>query len=1287
MKYKILFALVFGIFLMGMVSAVDTGLVAHYKLNDNTTTTTVIDSVGNYNGALTNALNTSGSSITGKINGALNFDGINDYVNLMNAGSLSNFAKNYSNYSFSVWVKTSDLPSSGNFDIINKYYNHTNGYRAFSLLILNGLNQVYYCEYGKDTGGTYRIKCLISPTVLANNTWYHMAVVGNSTNTTFYLNGAYNAQGESIDKLHAGTINITIGHSPNTTDAFKGSIDDVRLYNRTLNQSEISYIYNSGTGTESEISFISYDNKTEILIANNTYNTSENANITFTSNENPTSWFSWLVSGVERLAGIGQNVFNWVFNLPSSSPSAIVTENVGFVNCYQESTNTTNQTGIDGNCGLNYSGAYNISNYYFSINYTKPITSNSATWKVKHSNQTEYNVSVPDSCFLNDNSIIQLRFYSDRQTIPSFATSYGQCYNGSWINITQVYQGIHSSASSNCAYKQNLLDGNWSTKSSGINWCTLNAVDSASDVFEEAIWWNSNTSVTESSVSFNITTNSQNPNLQILYPVNGTTYTQDTAITDLNYTFSDATASVCKYFIDGASNVTITCGTNVTNMSINTTGSHTITLYANDSVGNMNSSTSTFNLNSNPRIVLNYPTTLVNYGRNGGTLQLNYTATDSNLDKCWYNYNPSLSQSAEIDYLFNKNYLDGSHLGVGSYNFIVPNYINSSINITAPYLGSECSGTQTYQNDIVPLSSCVSNNITIVSYGGLTSKTYGFFCGASFIQNVTYSAFGLSCRPYPAEIVLDEYVSCTTAVSNLANITLTSQKNVTIYANDTDGNLNETTKTWDYKVWQNNISYTSQVLEGSSSSIIGNYELYEQPSSIKLIYNGVEYSPSVSSTGSNYILTSSVYAPEVTSTTNKTFYYQFTFDDDSIVDSLSYNQTILDLSVSTNCSAGTYNLINISNFDEDLKTSMNGTIEYVLTLTSDTTGATLASTNSSATGTNISLCGNLNLSSSTAKYELNIRYYVTDTYFYETYNIDHSNVSSLPIALNLYYLNRSNGIQFKINYVDFNYLKHPGALIQIQRQYLPDNLYRVVEIPKISDEGQAVASFSISNIRYKLIMIEEGEVIDVFPDIFPVCQNIVLGTCELNLKGDEVVDTESTNDFIYNLVKTNNSITLTYVIPSGTPRNVRLTTNQTSRFISQVSNCSNSLYSSGGTITCNYNTTIGDSFVDVLIEEDGARKLDGNILIKEDLNQIFLTNNFFIAFVLLLTLVLIFISSGVMMVISAVVGLFYLGFIFLLDVGSGSGSMNITAIASSIIWLIIAAVLIIWKIANKEEKT
>jgi len=442
-------------------------------------------------------------------------------------------------------------------------------------------------------------------------------------------------------------------------------------------------------------------------------------------------------------------------------------------------------------------------------------------------------------------------------------------------------------------------------------------------------------------------------------------------------------------------------------------------------------------------------------------------------------------------------------------------------------------------------------------------------------------------------------------------------------------------------------------------------------SSAKLNYNNTLYSAdSIISDGTNYLINKSI---TVSVNSNISFYWSFVLTDGNTYNSTIHNQTISPFTLSNDCSAGTFPFINITNYDEEDLSLINGTVEYLLTIQS-------SSINGSSYGTNFSICSNLNLTGSNVSYDLQLRYYSND-YKFETYNIKNSLVSNLPIEIDLYYLNDSIGTEFKINYLDFYYLTYPSAIIQIQRQDLFANIYRIVEIPMLDNNGKTTGSFNTNNIRYKLIVINNGVVLDTFDNIFPSCQNIVLGTCEINLRGAKSTTTTTIDDFTYNLLKTNNSLILTYVIPSGTPRNINFLTNQYSPFIDSISTCNVSTYASGGTLTCNYNQTVGDSIIDTeIINSDGSH-LYGKVLIKEDLSGFFLYNNFFISFIILLTLGLMFISSGFVMIIVAVVGIIYLGFIFLIR------GVDIVTLTGSIGFLVVAAGLIIYKIAKKEEKT
>ncbi len=122
--------------------------------------------------------------------------------------------------------------------------------------------------------------------------------------------------------------------------------------------------------------------------------------------------------------------------------------------CYQESANITNQSGIDGDCGLDYDGNYDGSyttlgtysnlfdgnwstgsrmgldaEQYFYVNYSIPtgITGANSIFKIE---DTIYTVPVNDTCF--NNGFLQFRFQGNQwQLGPRLA-----CYNStSWVYV------------------------------------------------------------------------------------------------------------------------------------------------------------------------------------------------------------------------------------------------------------------------------------------------------------------------------------------------------------------------------------------------------------------------------------------------------------------------------------------------------------------------------------------------------------------------------------------------------------------------------------------------------------------------------------------------------------------------------------------------------------------------------------------------------------------------------------------------------------------------------------
>lgn len=115
---------------------------------------------------------------------------------------------------------------------------------------------IYDSTTGSPTGNQY----------LAVNGWTHYAVVFKSlTNTTIYVNGAVNkTSSTSIVSTDDTSITLKIGFAANVY--FTGMIDDIRVYSRALEASEITELYQftGSTPTPPSIAFTQIYNTTRI---------------------------------------------------------------------------------------------------------------------------------------------------------------------------------------------------------------------------------------------------------------------------------------------------------------------------------------------------------------------------------------------------------------------------------------------------------------------------------------------------------------------------------------------------------------------------------------------------------------------------------------------------------------------------------------------------------------------------------------------------------------------------------------------------------------------------------------------------------------------------------------------------------------------------------------------------------------------------------------------------------------------------------------------------------------
>src|SRR3989337_2131844 len=172
----------------------------------------------------------------GRIGNAGSFDGVNNYVSVGNDASL-----NITNaITLESWVKR-DVNNVIH-AVISKW-NYPANKREYALRI-SATNNVQFL-IGTGTSST---QLTSNNTVLAGN-WYHIIGVSNNSTMNIYINGVLDIINTPSPTSFSSDspLNIGIIHD---SGSFKGSIDEVRIWNRALSASEIAVLYNTSLRTQ-----------------------------------------------------------------------------------------------------------------------------------------------------------------------------------------------------------------------------------------------------------------------------------------------------------------------------------------------------------------------------------------------------------------------------------------------------------------------------------------------------------------------------------------------------------------------------------------------------------------------------------------------------------------------------------------------------------------------------------------------------------------------------------------------------------------------------------------------------------------------------------------------------------------------------------------------------------------------------------------------------------------------------------------------------------------------------
>ena len=216
---------------------VPAGLVGHwpFDLKDlNWTAGVAYDRSGRNNHG---SLGGMGSTIlvAGKINQALTFNGVDQYVTVSDAANLNSTAA----ATYCAWVKATSFPNSynavmhkGSASAYMEFYAKSDGKLA---MYVGASAAVFYDGSGATT--------------LVAGRWYHLAMVYSAAlGLRGYVNGRLDGSASPNGAIGdmSGTV-LSIGRDSVTAGrVFGGAVDDPRAYNRDLRAQEILSIYEAG---------------------------------------------------------------------------------------------------------------------------------------------------------------------------------------------------------------------------------------------------------------------------------------------------------------------------------------------------------------------------------------------------------------------------------------------------------------------------------------------------------------------------------------------------------------------------------------------------------------------------------------------------------------------------------------------------------------------------------------------------------------------------------------------------------------------------------------------------------------------------------------------------------------------------------------------------------------------------------------------------------------------------------------------------------------------------------
>jgi hypothetical protein len=616
------------------------GLVSYAKLSEGTGTVAYnLMNNAKYNWTIFNG---QWNLTNFKFDSSYQFTGGNTY--LQSVSPSNNQLANQTNLSYTMWLYPLDASNcfasayEGIFSISTTQMELSYSDSACELSLYTG------------TGGRLNSGKLIKP-----NMWNFVAVTHTGGTSKIYINGtlANSGTGKSWTDDSTGVFRWGRGGS----GYYTGGMDELAIWNKTLSATEILNMYNAGVGMQPNIGV-------STLIATSSYPSTDSI-----INATSISFGCNFSSTYQNISSVVLNITNKTSGVQVYSNTISASADTLSLNQSWSVTTLTNDIynwtckGY-GDKGINATST--IRN--FSLIYTVPY----ASLYIPVNNSYTNNTAV--SFYANTSSLgwtanisnVSLTIYNQSMYLIN-QTNYTGVNDNFWIGIVNLLQGsymwvvtlVNDFADTATSGLYNLFVDTSApniTISSPINGyyyntTTIDLVYTIGDNFNLSTNYTTGTPFVEGINTFTVYANDTAGNLIS----NSTTFTVDTiaptvvintptatnystTYINFNTTVSDTNLQTCMYSLNGATNITYTCNINLSLLGVQ--GTNTIYSFVNDSAGNMNSTTVSFNIDTvNPLVNILYPTSLLTYAYIGQNISFNYSISDNNLQSCWFNYN------------------------------------------------------------------------------------------------------------------------------------------------------------------------------------------------------------------------------------------------------------------------------------------------------------------------------------------------------------------------------------------------------------------------------------------------------------------------------------------------------------------------------------------------------------------------------------------------------------------------------------------------------------------------